>query len=317
MDRVFVSYRLPKEGLDAIAAKADLEIWPHDGFMTPQDVIDQTGGCRILVYFPIYPLGASLFDARPEIRMVALYSVGLDKIDLHAAKERGVVVSNTPDVLTAATADLTMAHILALTRRLVEGDRMVREGRFVEIRPTHPLGIELSGKTLGIFGMGRIGLALARRAVAFGLRIIYHNRHRRLDLESGLDAKYVSFAKLLSDSDIISINAALTEEAEGLFDYKAFQSMKQTAYLVNTARGKILDESDLVRALDEGLIRGAALDVFAQEPEVPSGLLNKENVVLTPHLGSATLEARTNMSLMVAENVITFLEGEDPPNRVV
>jgi glyoxylate reductase len=270
-----------------------------------------------LVYFPIYPLGANFFKARPEIRLVALYSVGLDKIDLEAARASGVVVTNTPDVLTDATANLTIAHILALTRGLVQGDRMVRAGAFKDVRPSHPLGSDLEGKTLGVFGMGRVGKAVAKKAISFGLRIIYHDLNRSPDIESSLGAQHVDFEALLSDSDIVSINAPLTDKTTGIFNYKAFKKMKPSAYLINTGRGKIVVEADLVRALKEGLIRGAGLDVFEHEPEVHPGLLEEDKAVLTPHIGSGTVEVRNKMSLMVAKNVIAFLEGRDPPNRVV
>ena len=317
MDKVYASYQLPRIGLDRIALHADLIVWPHDHFMTLEEIVEHTSGCRVLVYFPIYPLTATLFDQRPEIELVALFSAGLDKVDLQAARERAVMVTNTPDVLTAATADLTMAHILAVSRRVVEGDRMVRTGNFKNVRPMYPLGFGLEGKTLGIYGLGNIGSAVARRASSFGLRIIYHNRKPRRDLETGIQAEYVRFEELLSKSDIISINAPLTDQTKDLFNYSTFQKMKPTAFLINTSRGGIVVEPDLTRALKEGLLQGAGLDVFAHEPEIHRELLDLDNIVLTPHIGSATLETRTKMSILVAENVLAFLDGKEPPHRVV
>jgi len=317
VEKVFVTRRIPQAGLDALAAGAEVVVSPHDRDLSPEEVIAQSAGCRALVPTLANRVDGPLFDARPEIRIVANFAVGVDNIDLEAARQRGVVVTNTPGVLTAATADLAMALILAVTRRLVEGDAILRAGQFKGITPLFMLGSDLEGKTLGVFGLGRIGLALARRAAAFGLRIIYHKRSRRPEAEAELGAAYVGFDQLLAESDILSINAPLTEETKGLFNYQAFARMKREAFLINTGRGPIVVEADLVRALDEGLIQGAGLDVYEREPEVHPGLLDKKNVVLAPHLGSATQEVRTKMALLVAENVIAFLGGREPPNRVV
>ncbi|MBW1713274.1 MAG: D-glycerate dehydrogenase, partial [Deltaproteobacteria bacterium] len=244
-------------------------------------------------------------------------AVGVDNIDLEAAQARGLVVTNTPGVLTRTTADLAMALILDLLRRVAEGDRLVRRGGFKGISPLFHLGRDLEAKTLGVFGLGRIGKALARRARAFRMKIIYHNRRPDLEAEAELKARYVSFDRLLAQSDVISINAPLTDQTRGVFNYRAFERMKPGAFLVNTGRGPIVVEADLVRALKEGLLAGAALDVYQFEPQVHPELLTLDQVVLTPHLGSATWECREKMALMAAGNVLAHLAGREPPNRVV
>jgi len=274
-------------------------------------------GCRVLVCTLAEPIDRDFLLTRPEIRMVANYAVGYDNLDLNAARDLGVVMTNTPGVLSDATADLTMALILALMRRVVEGDKLLRAGGFQGVSPLFMLGSDLAGKTLGILGLGRIGEAVAMRAVAFGMGIIYHSRTLRPEAERALGAEYVGFDELLARSDIISINAPLNQQTRGLFNYHTLKRMKPGAYLVNTGRGPIIVEEDLARALNDGLIQGAALDVYENEPQVHPGLLGLDNVILCPHLGSATQETRSRMSTLVAENVLAFLEGREPPTRLV
>jgi len=316
MDRVFVTRGIPSAGLNLLADRAEVIVSPLDRELTPQELVERTADCKVLVCTPANIIGAFLFNKRPQIRLVASFGAGVDHIDLEAAKEYDVIVTNTPGVLSATTANMAMALILALTRRLLEGDQLLRAGGFKGVHPLFMLGTDLAGKVLGIYGLGQIGLSLARRATTFGMEILYHNRNKRLEVESELRAQWVGFDELLEKGDIISINAPLTDQTRGIFNYQAFSRMKPDAFFINTARGSIHNEADLVKALDEKLIAGAGLDVYEHEPQVHSGLLKMKNVVLAPHLGTATVEVRTKMSLLAAENVISFLDGRRPPNRV-
>ncbi len=250
------------------------------------------------------------------VKMVANYAVGYDNIDTEAARELGVVVTNTPGVLTEATAELTWALILSVARRVVEADRFTRLGHFKAWGATLFLGTELRGKTLGIVGAGRIGSRVGEIGVAFGMRILYFDRKPSETLEK-LGAKRVSLQELLEASDIISAHLPLTSETLHLLDREAFERVKPGAIFVNTARGKVVDEEALVWALKSGRLAGAGLDVYYNEPEIHPELLSMPNVVLLPHIGSATREAREAMALAVAENVIAFSQGQEPPNRVV
>ncbi len=316
MDRVFVTREIPSAGLNLLADRAEVIVSPLDRELTPQELVERTADCKVLVCTPANIIGAFLFNKRPQIRLVASFGAGVDHIDLEAAKEYDLIVTNTPGVLSATTANMAMALILALTRRLLEGDQLLRAGGFKGVHPLFMLGTDLAGKVLGIYGLGQIGLSLARRATAFGMEILYHNRTKRLEVESELRAQWVGFDELLEKGDIISINAPLTDQTRGIFNYQAFSRMKPDAFFINTARGSIHNEADLVKALDEKLIAGAGLDVYEHEPQVHSGLLKMKNVVLAPHLGTATDEVRTKMSLLAAENVVAFLDGRRPPNRV-
>lgn len=316
MDRVFVTREIPSAGLKSLTDRAEVIVSPFDRELTPQELVERTADCNVLVCTPANLIGASLFIKQPQIRLIANFGAGVDHIDLEAVKEYDVIVTNTPSVLSATTANMAMALILALTRRLLEGDQLLRAGGFKGVHALFMLGTDLEGKILGIYGLGRIGLALARRAAAFGMEILYHNRNKRPEVESELRAQWVGFDELLEKADIISINAPLTDQTRGIFNCQAFSRMKPDAFFINTARGSIHNEADLVKALNEKLIAGTGLDVYEHEPQVHSGLLKMKNVVLTPHLGTATHEVRTKMSLLVAENVIAFLDGRKPPNRV-
>lgn len=316
MNRIFVARAVPQPGIEAMARMAEVIVSPHDRDLTREELVREADGCTVLVSTPANRIDAPLLDDRPEIRLVANYSVGVDHVDLDAARDRGVMVTNTPGVLTATTANMALALILAVTRRLVEGDRLVRSGGFKGVAPLFMLGSDLEGKTLGIFGLGRIGRALAERTKVLGMEIIYHNRSPLPEVEEEVSAHYVPFDELLSRADVLSVNAPLTDQTRGIFNYEAFRRMKPGAFFVNTGRGPIHVEEDLVRALKEGVIAGAGLDVYEHEPEVHPELVTMENVVLAPHLGSATLEVRTKMSLQVAGNVVAFLEGGEPPDRI-
>jgi glyoxylate reductase len=249
--------------------------------------------------------------------MIANFGVGYNNIDVRAATARGIMVSNTPGVLTDATAELAFALILAISRRIVEGDRMVREDRFKFWAPMLFLGREVTGKTLGIIGMGKIGKAVAIRARAFDMRILYHNR-KRIDSkeEKTLRAEYVDLKTLLKESDFVSLNVPLTEETKHLIGKNELSLMKSTAFLINTSRGPVIDEKALVEALRTRKIGGAGLDVYENEPSLTPGLTELDNVILLPHVGSGTLETRIKIGTLAVENLIAGLEGRKPPNLV-
>jgi glyoxylate reductase len=254
---------------------------------------------------------ATVIQAADRLKIVASYAVGVNQIDRAAAAARGIWVTHTPNVLTDATADLTVAMLLALSRRIIEGDRMVRAGGFAGWAPDLLLGRDLKGKVMGIVGPGRIGKAVARRAKAFGMTVIATGRSPRDDSDPD-DPPRVSFDDLLRRSDVVSIHVPLTDETRGLFGADTFAKMKPGAILLNTARGPIVDEAALARALERGQLGGAGLDVYENEPAVTPALLDDDRVVLMPHAGSATVETRREMARMVAEDVRRVLSGERP-----
>ena len=266
-----------------------------------------------LVCFPYDIIDERIIANAPRLRVISTYSVGFDHIDINFAKKRGIRVGYTPEILTNATADLTVTIMLDLVRRATEGDRLIRRGEWRVIFGAHDyVGIDLEGKTLGILGMGRIGQIVAKRARAFGLEILYHNRNR-LDsrAEKRLHARYVKFEDLIANSDILSIHIPYSKATHGIINKKIFQKMKKNSYLVNTARGKIINEQDLIEALKKKRIAGAALDVFENEPIGESNKLKSlQNVVLTPHIGSSTLETRKKMADITVKNLIFGLQGK-------
>jgi glyoxylate reductase len=271
------------------------------------ELVAEPAGADGLLLTPRERVDAALLDeVGPALRVVALFSVGYDHVDLEAATARRVVVANTPDVLTAATAELTVALVLALLRRVVEGDRLVRRGDPWGFEPTFMLGQALQGKTLGVVGLGRIGRKVARLAEAFGMHVVHTSRSGGIALE-----------ELLAEADVVSLHVPLGRETRHLIDAEALRRMKASAVLVNTARGPIVDEEALVEALEAGEIAGAALDVFEYEPDVLPGLLGRDDVVLTPHIGSATVEAREAMGRLCVEALRdALLEGRCPEHAL-
>ena len=300
-----------------LKTRFDLKYNSHDRTLTKPELILGMRGRPALISMLSDPIDAEVIESNPRLKVIANYAVGTNNIDLKTASSREIVVTNTPGVLTDATADLAWSLILSLARRVLEGDRLVRTGRWMGWNPTQLLGMDLTGKTLGIIGMGRIGQAVARRAVGFGMRLIYHNR-RRLPghFEKKFNASYRPLSRLLTTADIISLHVPLTPETRHLIDRRVLDRMKRTAFLINTARGPIVDEKALVNALKHGKIAGAGLDVFEEEPTVQKSLLTLPNVVLLPHLGSATIETRTKMGFMVIENIQAVLNGKLAPNAV-
>ena len=312
--KVFVTRRVPDAGIEKLKLAVNVSVSPHDRPLNRQEICDFARDCSGIMTMATDKVDDSFFDSLPDVRIVANFAVGVDNIDLKAAKNRGVIVTNTPGVLTDATADIAMTLILCCARRAVEGDRLVRRGEFIGASPLYFLGTSIQNKVLGIFGMGRIGKALARRARCFGMEVIYHNRTPAADFS---DARHVSFRGLLESSDFLSLNAYLSSETHGRFGLNEFRTMKTSAFLINTARGPLVKEDELVQVLQAGVIAGAGLDVYELEPHVHPSLVTMENVVLLPHIGSATVEVRARMAEIAAENILAFSRGENPPNRVV
>ncbi|EGG41526.1 glyoxylate reductase [Candidatus Nitrosarchaeum limnium SFB1] len=268
-----------------------------------------------LICFPYDKIDKEIIDVAKNLKVISTYSVGFDHIDTQYAKEKKIRVGHTPEVLTDATADLAFSLLIDIFRRVSEGDRIIRRGRWQEIFGAYDyVGVDLQGKTLGILGLGRIGGTLAKRAKAFDMKIIYHNRKAvSKSKEKTLGAKYVTFEKLIKYSDIISIHVPHTTLTNQLFDMKIFKKMKKTAVLINTARGKIINEKDLIVALDKKIIAGAALDVFESEPIGKNHPLTKiQNVVLAPHIGSSTKETREKMAMITVKNLNLGINGKTP-----
>jgi glyoxylate reductase len=310
--RIVVTGRIPDPGLDRLRELGHVWVWDGDGPI-PADVRDeQLATADAVVTLLTDRVDDAFLDAAPDLKIVANVAVGYNNIDVAACRRRGVTVTNTPDVLTDATADLAMALVLMVTRRLGEGERLVRSGAAWEWDMFMMLGSGIQGRRLGVIGMGGIGQALAGRATAFGMTVAYHNRSRvDGDTERRLGARHKSLDELLATSDVVSLNCPYTADTHHLIDSEALTLMKPSAFLVNTARGPIVDEEALVAALREGTIAGAGLDVYENEPDVHPGLLELDNAVLVPHLGSATIETRSAMSILAARNVVEVLAGRD------
>jgi glyoxylate reductase len=312
--RIFVSRQLPEPALEVLRAAGDVWLSPHDRPLTVAELYAAVAGADAAVTLLHDRVDdAFLAAAGPGLRVVANVAVGYDNIDVAACARRGVVCTNTPGVLVESTADIAFGLILMATRRLGEAERMVRSGATWSWSMFYMLGMGLQGKTLGIVGLGQIGTATARRARAFGMRIAYSGR-RRADpaLEAELGAAMLDLDELLATADVVSIHCPLSAETRHLIDARRLALMRPTAYLVNTARGPIVDEAALAAALRAGAIAGAGLDVFEREPAVEPGLLDLENVVLIPHLGSATIETRTAMGVLAAQNAVAVLAGQAP-----
>jgi glyoxylate reductase len=312
---VLVTRRIPEAGLKLIRQECAVRLWEEDRPLLPDRLLDLAVGKDGIVCVLSDPIGAEVIAAAgPRLKAIATMAVGYDNIDLAEATRRGIVVGNTPGVLTEATADLTWALILSLGRRIVEGDRLVRSGRWTGWGPTQLVGADFVGKTLGIVGLGRIGKAVARRAQGFGMEVIYHNRKRLPESEeAAVPARYAEIDDLIAASDFISLHCPLNPESHHLIGPGQIARMKRTAYLINVARGPVVDEAALTQALREGRIAGVALDVYEHEPRLTPGLTELDNVVLAPHLGSASTETRDRMAIMTAQNLLAGLKGELPP----
>lgn len=315
--KVFVTYRIPEIGLRELKKRFEVFVNEKDELLKKEEIIELARDADALITLLADTIDREVIDNLKNLKIIANYAVGYNNIDVDYAKQKGILVTNTPDVLTETTADLAWALLLSVARRIVEADKFVREGKFKGWRPELLLGDDVFGKTLGVIGFGRIGQAVAKRALGFNMKVLYYSRTRKSEeLERRLNATYVSLEELLKSSDFITIHTPLTKETYHLIDRKEFEIMKDGSYLINTSRGSVVNEKELVNALKSGKIKGAALDVFENEPEVTSELLQMDNVVLAPHIGSASVETREKMALMVVENVIAALDGLRPPNLV-
>ncbi|HEV7178143.1 MAG TPA: D-glycerate dehydrogenase [Solirubrobacteraceae bacterium] len=316
---IVVTRRIPEPALELLRAAGEVWLSPHDRPLTSDELHEAVTGADAVITLLHDPVDAALLDAAgPQLKCIANVAVGYDNIDVAAATERGVMVTNTPGVLTDSTADLAMALILMVTRRLGEGERLIRSGEPWSWDMFFLLGSSLAGKTLGVIGLGAIGQATAKRARAFGMEIIYAGPRRvseEIEAELG-GAHRLPLMQLLAGADVVTLHTPLTPETRHLIDSAALRQMRSGAYLVNTSRGPIVDEAALVKALHGDKIAGAALDVFENEPDVHPDLLELDNVVLIPHLGSATIETRTAMAVLAAENALAVLRGEKPPTAV-
>ena len=318
--KVFVTRRWPDEIERALAERFEVTLNQLDEPLSQDELSSAMADYDVLCPTVSDKIDGAVLNAGDRVRLIANYGVGFDHIDIGAAKAKGIAVSNTPGVLTDATADIAMTLLLMAARRAGEGERELREGRWTGWRPTHLLGSALKGKTLGLVGMGRIAIATAQRAHhGFGMKIAYYNR-RQIDPEVAQDLGatfHRSLSDLLAASDCVSLHIPGGAETANLIDAHAIGLMKPGSYLINTARGGVLDHEALADALDRGHLAGAGLDVYPHEPEIPEALLNLENVVLLPHLGSANAETRIAMGMKALVNVEAFARGGPPPDRVV
>jgi glyoxylate reductase len=312
--KVVVTRLMPEAGMKLLREHCDLRVWGEDRPIPPETLKSWVAGADGIVCLLSDPVRAELMDAAgPSLKAISTMAVGIDNIDVAEATRRGIFVGHTPGVLTEATADLTWALIMSLGRRIVEGDRLVRSGKWTGWGPMQLIGGDFLGRTLGIVGMGRIGQAVARRAAGFEMKIIYHNR-RPLPTadERKFNARYAGMEELIATSDYISLHCPLNDQSRHLFNRETIGRMKPSAYLINVARGPVVDEAALVEALRAGKIAGAAFDVYEREPELSPGLTDLPNVVLAPHIGSASGQTRDRMSVMTAENLLRALRGECP-----
>jgi len=314
---VVVTRTVPREALELLAGHVTVDANAADVGYTPEELISHARNADAMVALLTDRIDDAVLVACPKLKVVANVAVGYDNIDVAAAARRGVIVTNTPGVLTDATADFAWALLLAVARDVVAADRYVRDGRFREWMMMEFLGAQLSGRVLGIAGFGRIGQAVARRGHGFGMHVIYANSRRVAQaIEEETGAHFVDKETLLATSDVLSLHVPLGPATRHYLSDAEFALMKRSAFVINTARGPVIDEAALARALSSGAIRGAGIDVFEREPAVDPALLAAPNTVLAPHIGSATAETRTKMALMAAENVIAVLAGKPPINPV-
>jgi len=314
---ILISRELPDEAVRLARSRAEVDVHAGDRPLAKPELVARLQSRQGLICLITDAIDDELLAACPDLRVVANVAVGFNNVDVAAATRRGVVVTNTPDVLTDTTADFTWALLMATARRVVEGDRYVREGKFKQWEFMLLLGGDIHGKTLGIVGFGRIGRAMARRALGFGMRVLYQDAMPADPAaERELNARRVDLPTLLRESDFVTVHTPLLPETQHLLDAGALKAMKRTAYLINASRGPVVDEAALVRALQEGWIAGAGLDVFEEEPKVHPGLVGLANVVLAPHIASASSDTRLKMATLAVDNCLAVLEGRTPPTPV-
>ena len=319
MSKVFVTRKIPESGIELLRkAGLEVEISDFDGVLPREQLLQKVKGADAILSLLTDKMDAELMDAAgPQLKIIANYAVGYDNINLADAAARKIIITNTPDVLTESVAEHAIALIFGLAHRIVESDQYMRDGKYTGWAPMLFLGNDLVGKTLGLVGLGRIGADVAQRmSDGFKMKLVYYDVKRNEELEKQLELEYKDLDSLLKDSDFVSIHVPMTPETKHLISAERLAMMKKSAYLINTSRGPIVDEAALVEALKNGVIKGAALDVYEQEPAMASGLAELSNTVLTPHTASATEETRGAMSELAAKNIIAVLSGEAPLTQV-
>jgi len=314
--KIFVTRAIPERGLALLKEIHDVEINPHDRVLTKDEILKGIQGKDGLLCLLTDTIDEESITSEPRLKMIANYAVGYNNIDIRAATERGIPVSNTPGVLTDATAEMAWALLFAASRRIVEGDRFTRAGKFHGWGPLLMLGQDISGKTLGVVGAGRIGTAFALKSKGFDMKVLYADNQRNEILERELNAQKVTLPKVLKEADFLSLHVPLLNITHHFIGERELKMMKETAVLINTSRGPVIDEAALAKALREHWIFSAGLDVYEHEPEIHEELLSLDNVVLQPHAASATGSSRTKMAVMAAENMLAGLRGQRPPHCV-
>lgn len=322
MPKVFVTRRIPGEGIALLKAQGyDVTVSGKEGVLTKEELVSalKEKDYDAVLCLITDKIGADIFDATPKTKIFANYAVGFDNVDVAEAKKRGIVVTNTPDVLTNTVAEHTFALMLALAHRIVEGDAYTRAGKYTAWDPELLLGTDLSGKILGILGAGRIGTRVAYHGQkSFDMRVVYYDVKRNDTIEKEVGAEFRGAPEeVLAEADFVSVHVPLLDSTRHFINQERLARMKKTAYLVNTSRGSVVDEEALVEALRNNVIKGAALDVFEHEPALASGLAELENIIITPHIASATEETRSKMGKVAAENIIAVVEGKKAPNAVL
>ena len=314
--KVFITRRIPESGINLLKKHHMVTVSKKDRVLSKQEIIDQAADVDGLLCLLTDTIDEEVISSLPNLKMIANYAVGYNNIDVSYATKKKIPVSNTPDVLTDTTAELAWALIFAVARRIVEADSFSREGKYEGWGPMLLLGEDITKKTLGIIGAGRIGTAMALKSKGFDMNILYVDNQKNERLESELDAQKTNLRDLLKKSDIISLHVPLTDKTRHLIGKEELDSMKKTTIIVNTSRGPVIDEKALINALKDENIFGAGLDVYEHEPKIPKEFKLLDNIVILPHVGSATKDTRSNMSMMAAENMIAGLNEEKPPNCV-
>jgi len=318
--KVYVTRILPGPALDILRETCDVEVYPHDGAIPYEELLEKVKGKDGIITLLTDKIDANFIktgaSGDPPLRIIANYAVGYDNVDVATATKNSIFVSNTPGVLTNATADIAWALLFSVARRIPEAERFARAGKYKGWSPTLFLGGDIFGKTLGIIGVGRIGAAVAKRAKGFDMKVLYNDVRRNPEIEDEVNAQKVDMDTLLKESDFISVHVPLMPETHHLIGKRSLEMMKPTAYLINTSRGPVVDESALAEALKNKVIAGAGLDVFEEEPKIHPNLIELDNVVVVPHIASATVETRANMAKVAVDNVMAVLSGKRPPNAV-
>jgi len=314
--KIFVTRKIPEPGLDLLRKHHEIFVNSEDRVLSKKEIIKGLKGKDGLLCLLTDPIDAEVIESEPKLKMIANYAVGYNNIDVKTATKHKIPISNTPNVLTDTTAEMAWALLFSVSRRIVEADKFTRNGNFNGWAPLLMLGRDISKKKLGIIGAGRIGASFAMKSKGFDMEILYSDKKTNKELEINLGAKKVKIETLLKESDFLSIHVPLTPKTTHLIGKKELKLMKKTSILINTSRGPVIDEKALVKALKENWISAAGLDVYENEPKITSELLELDNVVLQPHSASATIETRTKMAIMAAEDMISGLKGEKPKNCI-